>query len=555
MVNTLIPQPDVRPASEASYRHQLRWYLFLRIVIVSILLGTTFLLQTTDKGIITPPAQYINYFIAGVYLFTIGSVLLLKKTTNFKLFALIQIIIDTALIALLVFFSGGSKSIFVTIYFFPIVAASFILLRKGGLAVAALSTFSYGAILVLEFLGYHPEFFYNFWYQPLDDIKVVLNYFSIHGLVFFMVAILSTMLSERLRKTEKALSQTTLRFDQLSVLYKQIFDDINTGIITIDKENRITSFNRASETITGYTPKEILGLNLKDKFADLNIGDENYQPSTMLTRKNGDKIPVGISSARLNFPGDSGEYEVITLQNLSEIKKMEEQVHQAEKMAAIGEMAASVAHEFRNPLAAISGSAQIMSLDLKGDPDTFRLMEIILRESSRLESSISGFLQFSKPAVPEKEWFSLSLLVDDIIQLLKQTPDWTEEIEFKINLSQKIDYWGDAQQIKQILINLIHNCCVALKKEGGNISVSTEEITEDDGSEKNVIIISDNGPGITTDIIDKVFNPFFTTREKGTGLGLAIVQQIIKGHEGEITLESEPGEGTTFRVSLPSPYI
>jgi two-component system sensor histidine kinase PilS (NtrC family) len=264
---------------------------------------------------------------------------------------------------------------------------------------------------------------------------------------------------------------------------------------------------------------------------------------------------VGYSWTPLHTRDGSEDCQVITLQDLSEIKKMEDQVRQAEKMAALGEMAAGLAHEFRNPLAAISGSAQMLRNELGDNQMQHGLMKIIVRECTRLEKSIADFLQFSKPAVPEREWLLLENLLEDAVALLKQSPDWRDNISILSEIPEKFACWGDAQQLKRVLINLIQNACSALDNAGGEIRVMARETTDDDGQEKCLINIIDSGPGIPPALADKIFNPFFTTRDSGTGLGLAIVHQIIDSHRGNIKVENcgEDEAGANFAITLPLP--
>jgi two-component system sensor histidine kinase PilS (NtrC family) len=232
---------------------------------------------------------------------------------------------------------------------------------------------------------------------------------------------------------------------------------------------------------------------------------------------------------------------------------MEKQVLQAEKMATIGEMAAGIAHELRNPLAAISGAAEL--LDACGDIKTQNqgLMNIITRECERLQNSISEFLYFSKPVEPEKEWVPLLPLVNEAIQILQHTLDWPERCQPVLDIPEKMDCWADPQQIRKVLLNILHNSCIALKNMEGKIRVTAREIMDDSGAERTVLTIIDTGKGISDLVIDKIYEPFFTTRENGTGLGLSIVKQLVNAHGGGITIKSNEHTGTTTGIWLPLP--
>jgi two-component system sensor histidine kinase PilS (NtrC family) len=206
---------------------------------------------------------------------------------------------------------------------------------------------------------------------------------------------------------------------------------------------------------------------------------------------------------------------------------LEKQMMQAKKMATIGEMAAGIAHELRNPLAAISGAAEV--IDASGDIKSHNqgLMNIITRECNRLQDSINDFLTFSKPIEPEKEWVPLLPLVKEVIQLLRHTHDWPENCKSFIDIPEKTDCWADPQQIRQLLLNIVHNSCMALRNRDDEIRVIASEDDDDSGAEKTVLTIIDNGRGIPDLIIDKIYDPFFTTRENGTGLGLSIANTEV----------------------------
>jgi two-component system sensor histidine kinase PilS (NtrC family) len=554
MLNNLIAKPVENQKAAALFKKQLHWMLFLRVVFLTLLLGINLLLQSTVKTVIAPPFYYVVGFVGAVYLFTICSALILKFIRRYSTFAYGQILMDVILISVLLYYSGGSQSIFTILYFFPIITGSFIFLHRGGLAAAAACTLGYAAVLSLEYFGYYPAFFDDYWYRPLEDIRSVLNFFSIHGVTFFITAVLSSLLSERLFRTEKELVSTTLKYDQLSVLYKKIFDDIPSGVITVINQKSIISFNPASENITGFRSDEIVGKDINIAFPNLKLdADMNFRSEIEITRKDRQNIPIGYSYAKLNMPGTEDKFQVITLQNLSQTKKLEIQIMQAEKMATIGEMAAGIAHELRNPLAAISGAAEV--IDASGDIKSHNqgLMKIITRECNRLQNSITDFLSFSKPIEPEKEWVPLLPLVNEAIQILQHTQDWPEKCQAVIDIPEKMACWADPEQIRKLFINILHNCCVALRNMEGEIRVIAQETEDDSGTEKSVLTIIDNGIGIPDLIIDKIYDPFFTTRENGTGLGLSIVKQIVDTHEGGIVISSKQHQGTTAEVWLPLP--
>jgi two-component system sensor histidine kinase PilS (NtrC family) len=535
---------------DVQLRRQLLWVLFFRVVLLSFLLGIIVFFQyndATDYQII--PLHLVGIFIGGVYLFTISSAFAIRFVPCSKPFAYIQISLDVLITSVLVFFSGGSQSFLIIIYFFPIISGATLLLRRGALFMAAQASLMYGGILWIEYSGNMAAYFPS---SSLGQFMMTLPIFSISGLSFFLTAFLSAFMAERLKVTETALTQTILDRDRLAVLYKQILDDITTGIITINGKKIITSFNIAAEKISGFSAPEAVGKSLEDLMPEI-MADlrGEIRPLAILTRKNGEKIPVGYSWTRLNMPGDNDHYRVYTMQDLSLIKKMEYKVRQSEKMAAIGRMAAGIAHEFRNPLAAMSGAAQVLEKDLPADSTTHALMNIIIRESDKLEATIHGFLEFSRPVEPVMDWFSLKGLTEEAINMAQNDPYW-HDVEVDLIIPSAMDCWADANQLRQVLINLITNAVHALNKiENPRLTIKAQEKNE---GEKPwlVVDIADNGPGIPDNVKNHIFDPFFTTRESGTGLGLSIVNQIIESHEGTLTVNSD-STGTCFSISLPLP--
>ena len=545
--------PGFREIPRSTMRTLLQWLLFLRVIIISILLGISVILQIKTHALLIPSIKQVAYFIAAIYLLTILSALALRFIQDYRRFAILQTVGDALMAAFIVYATGGSQSIFTITYFLPIVSGSFILLRLGGLLMAAISTISYGFLLLVEFLYGH--IFLRELATPLSDPFVAMHFFAIHGIVFFITAGLCVTVFERMRRTESALFQSNIDYDRLYLLYKQVFDDISTGIVTVDPAGNISSINHSAELICGYPARELIGQRFEKTFPGfIHLSDDNQlRQLTEITKRDGERIPVGYSWAKLNMP-DYEDCRVYTMQDLSRIRTMEKQIKQAEKMATIGGMAAGIAHEFRNPLAAISGAAQMLHDEASLSPSGHKLVEIIARESSRLGGTIDDFLLFSKPAEPDHQWFSLKGLVEETFALLQQGRKWpSHNCRTVTGISDNLDCWGDPRQVQQVLLNLITNACQAMGERGGEIKIEAEVQGRTDGGENLLIRVTDNGPGIEENLRESIFEPFFTTRENGTGLGLAIIRQLVESHEGTIRVDSVVGEGTTFTVSLPLP--
>ncbi|MFP3982365.1 MAG: two-component system sensor histidine kinase NtrB [Desulfurivibrionaceae bacterium] len=533
----------------------LLWILFFRVLLITVSLGITVILEQGEVDLIYASIDHVIIFTAFVYVFTIISAFIARRLPYLRTFSCLQIITDIILTSILIIFTQSSQSIFTIIYFFPIICGAFLLRLKGGLLMASITTLCYGMVLYAEYTGISARVIPGF-ISHLSNPETGLHHFAVFGISYFLVAILSSLLIERLYSMEKALTATSRDLDQLSYLYKQIFDDVSTGILTVDARGNITSCNRAAENIIGYSSSEIEGWNLADYLPQLYMekkSDREDRPMVWLTRKDGAEIPVGYSWTPLNIDRDAGESRVYTMQDLSRIKEMEDKVRQSEKMAAVGKMAAGLAHEFRNPIAAISGASQVLNKDIPDNSAQKGLIKIISRESKRLEITIRDFLQFSKPAVPEKEWASLSGIVDEVVELFSQQhAGWSDSYRVKKDFPENMDVWGDRAQLKQVLINLIDNAAEAMGNKNGVINIS---VNETEGNDDPVVIeVSDTGEGFTENSLNKIFDPFYTGKRNGTGLGLAIVKQLVEGHGGTVrAANNQEGSGAAISFTLPLP--
>jgi len=348
-------------------RSRLLWMLLQRVILYTLLLSISFIFQSKQFDVIVLPSNVLLLLLLPIYLITIFfAFFLLIFLGDLRKFGMIQILLDTFFAATLVFFSGSSNSIFTSVFFFPIISAGLILPKKGGLTAATASCLQYGFLLGLEVYGLYPEYVKEFVFFSPRPPMVILNHFAIHGITFFLAAVLSTIFGIRLRTTEDALSVSIKKYDHLTTLYKQIFDNITTGILTIDQNNTITSANNAIIDITGRHPDTLIGEDLNMLFPDFDLKKPNYRLTTDFTRVDGREIRVGythiiMEQAEEPLPPEESPQKIITLRDISDIEKLEKQVRQTEKLAAIGMMSASIAHDFRNPLAAISGSAQVLA--------------------------------------------------------------------------------------------------------------------------------------------------------------------------------------------------
>lgn len=551
--------------------NQLLWMLLLRLVLYTLLLVFSYVFQGRGFDIIIVPQHLFLVLITIVYLTTIFSALfLLKYVGSLRKYGFIQTILDACFVSILVYLSGGSNSTFTTVYFFPIIAGGLILPRKGGLIAASSSSLLYGAILFLELNNYYPSYLQD--YRIYDPVNMMasLNLFAVHGLVFFLAALLSALFGLRLKRAETALSDSIKKFDRLSILYKQIFDNISTGIMTIDGTGVITSSNNAIENITGCPPDTLVGKVLDRVFPGIDLSQENLRLTTDFVREDGKNVRIGYAHMIIEraeeAPNPSeASHKIITLRDISDIEKLERQVRQTEKLAAIGMMSASIAHDFRNPLTAISGSAQVLSNEFsqegKKNQVNFELANIILRESNRLNTTIGEFLKFSRPEHVNSEWFSLRSCLGEVIEVLQAGPSFPDSVKVTFDFDDTTDVWGDPKQMFTVFSHLIQNAIPFCPDGQQKLLIAASEINLDEQEEMLRISIADNGIGIEALQPEQIFEPFYTNRADGTGLGLAIVHQIIDEHHGTIFVENRglkntvETQGAKFTIYLPMPSI
>jgi two-component system sensor histidine kinase PilS (NtrC family) len=556
--------PDAN--SEQETRRHILWWLLIRMTLFTFLVGITSYVRAKGHPVIIPPLPATTFFLLGVYAYSLAAILLLRsKAWSARRFGVVQLLSDIVFYGLFVYATGCSQSNFTALMILPVIAGGLILYRIGGLFLAAAATLLYGGILALEMFGWVPPYFWAASYKPPANLLIGANLFAVYGLIFFLAALLSGQLARRLRVIEDKLRRTSIEYDRLSILYKQIFDDITTGIITTDRGDFITSYNQAAEQITGHAREKILGQPFNRVFPAIRLQEKKGRSVCDFQKPDGARIRIGYCFSYLNMPAkdaqeeQAGRWKVITLQDISQIERMEQQVREAEKMAAIGELSASIAHDFRNPLAAISGSAQILTMDAHPletlDAATFKtLLSIILRESNRMAKTITDFLQFARPAAIQPEWFDLNRLVDEVIARLQQNANTAAAATISKEIPDHLNCWADRQQMQTILSQLLENACNATGADQGGIVVAAHE---DAANDAPVLImeVRDQGPGIPLELREKVFAPFFSIRTDGTGLGLAIVRQIAENHQGLIEIGAATSQGCVMRLCLPLPQV
>lgn len=537
---------------------KLKVLMILRIFLVTLILVSSVLLQIKfrSRGI---PAFYL--LVVSVYLITIIYALLINRVSNLELFAYVQLIGDLIIETVLVYITGGIESSFSFTYIITIIYASIILYRRGGYLIAGISSILYGGLIDVQYYGLFEAAHFSILSYAETFYKVFL-----HVLFFFVVAFLSGGLAESLRQTGEILKEKDTDLVELQTFYKNVAQSMSSGLLTTDLKGHITSFNRAAEDITGNFFEDVKGKiwheifnleEIKSVFSKLEMLRIPFRFEGNYVRKDGAKLALGITISSLKNESGETTGAIGIFQDLTKIKEMEDDIKKKEKLAMVGELAAGMAHEIRNPLASLSGSMQILKSESSLSGENKKLLEIALRETEKLNRIISDFLTYARPTPLNKKRCDINRLLNDTVTLLRNSREYQKKIKIAANLEGKrLITEVDPNQMSQVFWNLSINAVQAMSDGGELIISSKKKLKKGRGYsdfDKDYIEITfkDTGNGINPVVKDKIFYPFFTTKDKGSGLGLAIVHRIIEDHKGEIKVESKLNEGSRFIIHLP----
>jgi two-component system sensor histidine kinase PilS (NtrC family) len=543
-----------------------------RIIVLTLLLTITLVFQISEKTIFfLPLTNTFYYFIGLFYLVTIVYALFLKKVKDLYRFAFSQIIIDQFFITALIYFTGGNESFFPITYTFTIIASSMIFYKRGALLSASLASFLYGLLLLLQLYQ---------WINPLGQPNIyeasqIFYSLIIYMATFYIVAFLSSAISEELKKNRKELVQKQVDYNQLEAFNRNIIQSLDSGLLTIDLSGNINFLNRTAEKILNQSRESLKDTSIYRLFPKIGEVLEQVkrkvpEPSpdyqryeTLLTNDGGRKVHLGFSISPLTDPEGSLIGHTLIFQDITQFKEMEEQMKRVDRMAAVGLLAAGMAHEIRNPLASLSGSVQMLKAELALDDHQQHLMEITLRETERLDALITDFLLYAQPPQTHKILTPIRNVIEETIDLFTHSPSYHDGVRIlRPNGQDKIRVSIDPDQMKQVFWNLLINAAQSMSNGGkiqvqlgkGKAQVETRLSLSPQLKAKEWVKISiaDSGNGIALEEKEKIFEPFFTTKENGTGLGLSIVHKIVENHKGSIKVESEVGRGSTFTIYLPA---
>ena len=466
-------------------------------------------------------------------------------------FLLLQAVVDVAFVSLIVFSTGLYDSVFAFMYIIIILLGSLERYMKGAMIWAALSAVTYVSLLFLQMKGVLIP-------QGVDPSPIGWSQFLrpsfLHSLGFLLTGVLAGILGEDIRTARKRMHERESVLQKLETFHKHVVENIPSGILTVDTRDRVSLINDTACSILGVGKEEVTGRPVGEVLSGLDLGYERSEslmprPELVFRRSDGAEIYLGFSSSPMKDADGTVIGSVVIFQDLTPVKQMEERIRIADRLAGVGELAAGLAHEIRNPLASITGSSQMLR-EVPELPETSRtLLGIIERESTRLNGLISDFLAYAGPTMKNVGPVDMTEVAAEIVEAVRAGEAREKDVVVENLATSSFRVEGDAEQLKQVLWNLVRNAVQATPR-GGVITVDL--FSQIRHRQRYVVItVSDTGKGIEPAIIGKIFNPFFTSKAEGTGLGLAISQRILHYHRGFIEVRSAPGTGSVFSVLLP----
>src|SRR5437867_173703 len=546
--------------TDTDLRRTVSRLIAIRAIISTILLGSATLAQIKAPGLL--PVDPFFSLIGLTYALTIGYALTLRFVDRHRWLVDIQLAGDALIVSAFIYFTGGITSYFTSLYVLPVIAASTVQFRRGGLLVATLSTVLYSGLVLAQYLavsGLRSDPWLNASSLALPTASVARYTVALNVFGVFAVALLGGSLADRLRSAGAQLEQASTEIADLQALNQHVIDSLPSGLVTTDPAQRILTFNRSAESITGVRFHSAVGRRFDEVLqlpgpvmesirSDLHAKGSRRHLFRYRTDDGRGDLEIGLTATYLETPrGRAGL--LFTFQDVTGIKKIEHDAAIQQRLAAVGEMAAGIAHEIRNPLASMSGSIQILRQELPLSSEQEQLMDIVLRESERLNTTIRSFLAYARPQRFQIERFDVRRALNDTALLLRHSAEVLEGHDIAVDVpASELWYEADEGQIKQIVWNLATNGLRPMP-EGGPLQLSS---AFEPSSEGVVLTVQDEGIGIPANELDALFQPFHGTFAKGSGLGLAIVHRIVTDYNGEIQVGSQPGKGTMISVRLPA---
>jgi two-component system sensor histidine kinase PilS (NtrC family) len=536
-------------------RRKLLALIAARAAVISALLASAILIQIKSPG--TLPVDPFFFLLGLTFALTVVYSLMARHADRHRWLVDLQLGLDVVIVSAIVHLTGGVHSYFSSLYALPIIAASAILSWRGGMMIGSLSSVLYTGVVLAQYFG-SPASPVVMVAQDLPPLRVALFTVGLNSFGFFAVAALTGYLAEGLRRADAQLQRASSELADIQAFSRHVVDSLTSGLATTDMSGTVVTYNRAGEAITATPAVEAIGrsatavLQLPVALDHLFGPPERRPKHTRVeygyTKRDGRQIELGLSAAPLMTPrGETGF--ILTFQDVTESRKMEREARVQQRLAAVGEMAAGIAHEIRNPLASMSGSIQILRQELPLTDEQGQLMDIVIRESERLNETIRSFLAYAKPQRQAMRHMDVRQVLTDTARLLQNSSERADGHRIAVDVPHDaVQFQADEGQIRQIVWNLATNGLRAMPG-GGTLTLAVTPPTEE--APHVVISVADEGVGIAAEELDGIFQPFRGGFDRGSGLGLSIVHRIVTDYSGEVRVSSTKDAGTTVQVKFP----
>jgi len=522
-------------------RQWLAWLVKVRIIILTFLLGLELAITR-----LTPVAFPLRLFITVVllwYTISVFYVLLLSFWQEYRIQSLLQVLTDMVLVSLVIYATGGVDSSFNFLYPLVIIVACILLPRVWAYLTAALAFILYGTVLELTYFEVIPS--YSTTHPELKTLQAII---LVNLCGYLAVSYLAGLLATKLRQVDVKLKDTSGALENLQALHENIIQSITEGLITTGLDGHITFVNSAAQKLLERSERELIGQPIAGLFLDPlpQVNSERAHAEVRAPVPRGFRKTFRVLVSTLAVPERGTLGYVYTFDDLTEIRRLEREIRMQDRLAAVGRLAAAIAHEIRNPLTSIAGAVHLLSGIRDLSDEHRQLLQIVTRESERLNGIITDFLAYSRGRQYQFKKVDLLPLLEDTLTLLEHRLT-AENRGIRVERKYKVtEAWtlADGDKIKQVFWNFCENAVRAMP-EGGTLTISVEA-----SGKAWEMHFADTGPGISPQLIEKVFEPFQSQFEGGTGLGLAIVYQIVQAHEGKVWARSKPGQGCVFVLRL-----
>jgi two-component system, NtrC family, sensor histidine kinase PilS len=543
----------------------LPWVIKIRFAIITFVFAIDYAIeQISPSPNGAHSIEYLGAFVVLWYILNLFFLIYNQISLDYSLQAHLQLFADIFIITAIVHVTGDLESNYFSLYLVAIILASILLPRARVFLVAGVSFILMGGLLELAHLpALYPEFAAAHPFvaslsssssAPVDlgtlQVKILASLFG-----FFAVAYLASFLAENLRKTGAELRDKRGQVASLQAINENVVRSMRDGLVTTDLDGLVTELNPSGAEILGCVRKSALGEPIDRLLGGFGPRSEAFRRMVTahgrqeieLRHPSGGKRILGVSVSHLVVPESGTAGYIYSVQDLTVQKRLEAQFRLRDRMATLGRLAAGIAHEIRNPLASISGSAKVLETMGNLDEDERKLTAILSRESERLNKLVSDFLLYSRDQRFEFQEVDVLVLIEETLLLLEHRSDLPQNLRIERNLPrQPVVIMADADKLRQVFWNICDNALKAMET-GGTLSVKVHAGQGDAA----LVAFRDNGVGIEPAQLEKLFEPFQPTFAHGTGLGLAIVYQIVQGHGGHIAVDSSPGQGSEFTIELP----